>query len=73
MYGTAGRGLGIAVGTGGAGATLAMTGFSLASMIVLGLVVLVIGVALVRFAGVRRPDGGQRPADKSHVDSVTHD
>jgi len=50
-----------------------MTGFPLAGMIVLGLAVLILGLALVRFAGVRRPGSGQMPEEKGHADSVARD
>ncbi len=73
MYGTAGRGLGLATGAGGVGASLAMTGFPLAGMIVLGLAALVLGLALVRFAAIRRADDSEMPDTKGHVDSVARD
>ncbi|MGI8808843.1 MAG: hypothetical protein ACR2KK_13580 [Acidimicrobiales bacterium] len=47
-----------------------MTGFPLAGMIVLGLAVIVLGLALVRFAGVRRPDS-RRTKEELHADSVS--
>ena len=69
MYGTAGRGLGLATGAGGVGATLAMTGFPMAGMVVLGLVALILGLALVRLASVRRGNG-DRSIEESHMDSA---
>ncbi len=58
MYGT-GRGVGVAAGAGGLGTGLAMTGFPVAALVVLGLVAIVLGLALVRFASVRGPSGDE--------------
>jgi hypothetical protein len=41
-----------------------MTGFPVAGFIVLGLAVIVLGLALVRFASVRRPSGEHEPRKK---------
>ena len=68
MYGTAGRGLGLATGAGGVGASLAMTGYPIAGMIVLGLLAVALGAALVRAATVRR--GKDMPSEEGHLDSV---
>ena len=53
MYGS-GRGLGVATGAGGLG--LAVTGFPLVGLSLLGLVVILLGFAVVRRTRVRRPE-----------------
>jgi hypothetical protein len=73
MYGTAGRGVGLATGLGGAGATLALTGFPVAGFLVLGVVAVVLGLALVRFAGVKRPEAGRMRTEKAHLESAGRD
>lgn len=72
MYGT-GRGLGLATGAGGTGAVLAMTGFPMAGFVVLGMAMVVLGLALVRFAGVRRSGGTDRTGEKGHLGSARRD
>ena len=69
MYGTAGRGLGLATGAGGVGASLAMTGYPTAGMIMLGLLAVVLGLALVRAASIKR-SGRDLPTEEAHLDSV---
>jgi len=53
MYGS-GRGLGFISGAGGLGAGLALTGFRMVGMVLVGLALVLLGLALVRLGPARR-------------------
>ncbi len=60
MYGSGGGGIRAVVGTGAIGTTLALTGFPTFAFILLGLMLVLLGAALVRVGAMRRfnaPDG----------------
>jgi len=53
MYGS-GRGLGFISGAGGLGAGLALTGFRMVGLVLVGLALVLLGLALVRLGPARR-------------------